>query len=115
MIKRINLTTKKTLSVALTIMFCIATNSQAQSWTPLGSGTNSYVRALCTYNQKLFVGGDFVAANGTQHKRVAIWENNNWYKADSGVTWVSTRCFCIYNGELYAGRDFGVSKRSRGF
>lgn len=84
---------------------------QAQNWTPLGGGVNSYVRALCVFNQKLFVGGDFIAANGTPNNRVAIWDSSNtWIKADSAINWVSTRCFTTYNNELYAGRDFGISK-----
>lgn len=101
---------KNLLFLTLIILMHPILKSQTQNWTPLGSGTNTYVRALCVFNQKLFVGGDFIAAGGSSHNRVATWDNINWSKADSGVTWVSTRNFCIYNNELYAARDFGISK-----
>lgn len=105
-----NFRTIRKLCFNLTAFLSITITSNAQNWTTVGSGTSLYNRAMCVFNQQLFVGGDFVTANGNQSKRVAIWDNTNWIKADSGVTWTSTRCFCIYNNELYAGRDFGVSK-----
>ncbi len=101
----------KTLSQTIIIVLCfISVKVNAQNWNPLGSGANTLVRALCDFNGKLFVGGDFISAGGTPCNRVATWDNNTWAKADSGISWTATNCFAIYNNELYAGGSLGFAK-----
>jgi hypothetical protein len=44
------------------------------SWSPLGSGTNDGVRALCTIDDQLYVGGWFTRAGGHASSGIGRWD-----------------------------------------
>lgn len=75
------------------------------NWTALGTGTNSYVRAIHSYNGNLIAGGDFTMAGSTAANRVAKWDGTNWIAMGTGMN-DYIRAFTVYAGELYAGGAF---------
>ncbi len=64
------------------------------SWTSLGSGMDSPVRALAVFDEDgagpslpaLFAGGAFGSAGGTSALRVARWNGTSWSAAGSGTS-----------------------------
>lgn len=76
-------------------------------WTPLGSGVNSYVRAIHEYNGNLIVGGDFNSASGTSANKIAKWNPNTstWSAMGSGMN-DYVKSATVYNGVFYAGGAF---------
>ena len=70
-------------------------------WVALGSGTNSQVMALTTYNNKLVAGGFFSTAGGVSASHLAQWDGSSW------SNWIRRSRYCIFssfrNGKLYAG------------
>jgi|GEM_PF-6558142 len=78
------------------------------TWSPLGTGMNSYVRAIGSYNGSVIAGGDFTTAGGTPASKVAKWTGSAWTNMGSGMD-DYIRAFQVYNGELYAGGAFGTA------
>jgi PKD repeat protein len=77
------------------------------AWAPLGSGVNSYVRAIHKYNGNIIVGGDFTSASGTPASKVAKWKpsTSTWSAMGAGMNGY-IRALQEYKGELYAGGEF---------
>lgn len=82
-------------------------NCVAQSWLPLGLGTNNTVFAMAadTINNVLYVGGKFTTAGGQTNNYVAKWDGNSWQNIGANF---NARIYYlgIFNGELYATGDF---------
>ncbi|MBK9190635.1 MAG: PKD domain-containing protein [Crocinitomicaceae bacterium] len=76
-------------------------------WTPLGTGVDSYVRAIHEYNGNLIVGGDFNTASGTSANKIAKWNPNSstWSAMGTGMNGY-VKSASVYNGTFYAGGDF---------
>ena len=89
--------------MALTI--CATENSLAQSFTPVGSGTNNRVSAMAVYNGELYAGGWFTTAGGSTANYIAKWNGTNWISLGAGVG-NHVNALAVYNGELYVGGDF---------
>ena len=82
-----------------------------QSWQPVGGGTNALVRALCVYNNELYVGGDFIQAGTTFVHLIAKWDGSNWFEVGNGFTnCTAINSLIVYNNDLYAGGDFCLLK-----
>ncbi len=64
--------------------------------------------ALQVYNNELYVGGDFVNANGMTVNNIARWNGSVWSAVGSGTNG-PVRSFGIHNGELYVGGDFTMA------
>jgi PKD repeat protein len=77
------------------------------SWSSLGTGVNSYVRAIHKYNGNIIAGGDFTSAGGTPANKVAKWQpaSSSWTAMGSGMNGY-IRALQEYKGELYAGGEF---------
>ncbi|MBI3136369.1 MAG: T9SS type A sorting domain-containing protein [Bacteroidetes bacterium] len=77
------------------------------AWTPLGSGVNSYVRAIHEYNGNLIVGGDFTSASGTAANKIAKWNpgSSSWSAMGSGMN-DYVKSAAVYSGVFYAGGAF---------
>ncbi len=78
------------------------------SWHTLGSGLESEVRAIGTFNGNLVVGGATPLAGNAPSTSVAIWDGAAWQAFGSGLggTGSTVRCFAEYNGEFIAGGGF---------
>jgi PKD repeat protein len=77
------------------------------AWSALGSGVNSYVRAIHAYNGNIIVGGDFTDASGTPASKIAKWNpaTSTWSAMGTGMN-DYVKAMEVYNGELYAGGPF---------
>jgi Secretion system C-terminal sorting domain len=71
-------------------------------WVALGSGTNSQVMALTTYNNKLVAGGFFTSAGGVSANHVAQWDGSGWSSIGPGISGI-VYAVASGNGKLYAG------------
>jgi hypothetical protein len=82
---------------------------QSGSWSAVGSGTNTVVRALAVFDGALYAAGDFVVAGGISASRVARWDGANWSALGTGL---NNRAFAAlgYDGpdgpSLYVGGAF---------
>jgi PKD repeat protein len=76
-------------------------------WFPMGTGVNSYVRALGKYNGTIIVGGDFTTANGAPANKIARWNPSSgvWAAMGTGMN-DYVKAIEVYNGGLYAGGPF---------
>ncbi len=64
------------LSVLFTCLFAI---SNAQTWSPVGSGTTfGQVESMCVYNGELYVGGYFNTMGGIPVNSLAKWNGTSW-------------------------------------
>lgn len=89
----------------LLILVVCNQNLFPQSWSPLGSGMNTLVRALYTYNNDLIAGGNFTTAGGNNANYIAKWNGTSWSVLGSGMN-NRVDALTIYNGELIAGGNF---------
>lgn len=101
----------KTKLLIVIIIFAVTTlNLKAQTWSPVGSGTDSNIFCLQTdtVNNLLYAGGEFSSAGGVSTNHIAVWNGINWDSLSSGINgWVNA--LCIYNNELYAGGNFTMA------
>lgn len=83
------------------------------AWSSLGTGVNSYVRAITKYNGNIIIGGDFTTAGAVAASKVAKWDpvSGTWNAMDSGFN-DYLRALIPYKGELYAGGAFTLSGSS---
>jgi hypothetical protein len=86
------------------------------SWAPLGSGTNSNVRALAVLpNGDLVAGGGFGTAGGVPAARIARWNGASWSPLDTGMSRAPGYDFSVNalvllpNGDLIAGGRFSTA------
>ncbi len=56
-----------------------------QTVTPLGSGMNTPVHALASFNGQLYAGGEFTIAGGVSAIGIARWNGSAWAPLTSGV------------------------------
>lgn len=74
----------------------------------IGTGINSStfegVECIAVYNNEVYVGGSFTAANGAPANYFAKWNGTSW----ASVGTVNNRVIAlkVYNGELYLGGNF---------
>jgi hypothetical protein len=76
------------------------------SWSPLGSGMNSFgVNSLTVYDNKLIAGGPFTQAGGIPANYIAAWNGSSWLSLGSGTDgWVLA--LAPFGNELIAGGEF---------
>lgn len=77
------------------------------AWSPLGTGVNSYVRALTKYNGNIIVGGDFTTAGSIAANKIAKWNltTSSWQAMGTGMN-DYVKGLDVWNGKLYAGGPF---------
>jgi len=76
-----------------------------EGWGVFGlGGPDGVVRAGCTFDGAIVLGGDFVAVGGSESPGVAAWTGSAWAPMGAGLT-SSARVFAFaeYGSELYAG------------
>ena len=76
-------------------------------WTPLGTGVNSYVRAIGKYNGNIIAGGDFNTAGGGTANKIAKWNptTSTWSAMGTGMN-DYVKSIEVWNSTLYAGGPF---------
>lgn len=85
-------------------------------WDSLGSGLSGsitasdvmYPHTLCTFENDLIVGGNFLQAGGLNVHGIARWDGTTWYAMGDGFNG-SVYTVTEFNGELYAAGDFTMS------
>ncbi|MFN5181643.1 MAG: PKD domain-containing protein [Bacteroidota bacterium] len=79
-------------------------------WLNLGTGVNSYVRALGEYNGNIIVGGDFTSAGGLTANKIAKWNpsSQTWSAMGTGMN-DYVKSLAVYNGDLYVGGPFTMA------
>lgn len=77
------------------------------TWAPMGTGVNSYVRALTKYNGTIIVGGDFSMAGSIAANKIARFNQTTgvWAAMGTGMN-DYVKGLDVWNGELYAGGPF---------
>lgn len=71
--------------------------------------SSGYPSVAKTYNDELFIGGDFKRINGNKYcNKVARLDSTGWMPLGSGVTNGEVRAMASYNGDLYVGGTFTV-------
>ena len=82
------------------------------SWSPLGSGMETYVNALTVYNGELIAGGLFTTAGGVSANRIAKWNGTSWSPLGSGMNSAVYSLTVFDDGSgpaLYAGGAFSTA------
>ncbi|MBS4028215.1 MAG: T9SS type A sorting domain-containing protein [Ignavibacteriales bacterium] len=77
----------------------------AQTWSPIGDGTNNTVKAMASFYDELYAGGSFTNAGGITVNHIAKWTGNYWQVVSSGLDSEVTSLI-VFNNELYAGGKF---------
>jgi hypothetical protein len=70
-----------------------------------GSGA-SYIGPLCTFNNELYVGGEFDTIAGIPAHCIAKWTGNAWSSLDFPIlspNHTTINAVCEFNGKIYAG------------
>lgn len=76
------------------------------TWHNMGTGTNGFVDAIATYNNKVFAAGAFTIAGGTLVDHIAYWDGIGWQNA--GCINGLIKDLVVFNGSLYACGHFDV-------
>lgn len=101
----------KLLIVSLTAFFtATSVQTNAQTWTPVGAGTDNIIYCLQTdtANNLLYAGGYFTIAGGSSAANIAKWNGTSWDSLGAGING-QIKAMAIYNGELYAGGHFTLA------
>ena len=82
----------------------------SQNWTPLGSGMNGQVLALCVYNNELIAGGSFTTAGGISANYIAKWNGSSWSPLGSMTPHVEawSELVCMLAGPPPGSEDIAV-------
>ncbi len=84
----------------------------SQQWRDVGGGVNGIIYTLKndTISGRLYVGGEFTLAGGTQSDKVAYWDGINWSSIGFGNLFhgfsVYVGSITIFNGDLIVGGHF---------
>jgi hypothetical protein len=78
------------------------------AWSDVGGGFqhgafSNVVRGLIVFNGELFAGGFVDSVGGMLIHKIAKWNGSSWSPAAMDCPISTVNCFCIHNGELYAG------------
>src|SRR4029453_6297717 len=80
-------------------------NPATNTWSQVGTGMNSAVQALKSYNGSLYAGGSFSTAGGVSTGGLARWNGTSW-SAVGGVFNGVVYALEVHNGELVIGGSF---------
>ena len=77
-----------------------------ETWSALGTGTNSFVKALAVYDGILYAGGNFTTAGGVAANHVAKWDGTKWNAVGNGMNGDVDALAVSDYGTLFAGGSF---------
>lgn len=76
---------------------------------PAGGAAGNDVYDFIVFENKLFVGGEFNSIGGVAGREILAFDGENWLNVgDMDCNWV--RALETFNGELFAGGNFGLRK-----
>lgn len=79
----------------------IARRHSYSGWSSLGTGTDSYVKALTVGNSGVYVGGDFLSASGLLYTSgIAYWSHSDWDSLDKGREG-GVNAIAVSGGDVY--------------
>ncbi len=93
---------KKVFFIILLFTVKVSFAQSLTGWNNLGTGLNSSVNAVTSYNGKIIAAGGFSVA-GTNF--IAQFDGTNWLPMGSGFN-DTVYALSVYNGKLYAGGNF---------
>jgi len=80
------------------------------SWSALGSGVNSSVKAIALNGSDVYVGGHFTQAGGNPASYIARWDGSSWHPLGIGVSGGSSirevRAIAVSDSNVYVGGSF---------
>ncbi|GEM_PF-2200272 len=82
------------------------------SWSPLGSGVNSTVRAIAVTDSFVYVGGDFTTAGGMTANYIARWDGTTWSTLGSGSSNgvdAPVHAIAVSGNDVYVGGEFSFA------
>ncbi len=79
-------------------------------WSALGTGVNSSVFAVIARSNEVFVGGDFISADGMTANRIARWDGGAWHTLGDGLN-APVRALAFAGKDVVAGGDFTMAGR----
>src|SRR5438045_1713916 len=68
----------------------------SQNWSAMGTGSNSDVYAMTSYNGELIVAGDFTSVGGISANRIANWNGTTWSSLGLGTNG-TVSALAVYN------------------
>lgn len=82
-------------------------NKTTRQWSAVGAGTDNGIQTFYVKGDYLFIGGDFLTANGLPAGGIARYDtkNNSWYTFGSGTDGSVYAITSAYNG-IFAGGSF---------
>lgn len=78
------------------------------TWSTLGSGMNSTVRALVFDGGTLYAAGNFTTAGGVSANYIAKWDGTAWSALGTGLNWYA-QCLVVSAGTVYVGGEFSYA------
>src|SRR5688572_26566202 len=90
------------LALSASAVTSICQAGTCEEWQPVGGSSNSFVRAMSTFNGDLIVGGDLTAAGGVPTNRIARWDGQSWHALGAGLNG-TVYALTTFNGDLIAG------------
>ncbi len=103
---------KKVILSAILPFFLFVTNSNAQAWYPLGTGTDGQVGSVFNYNGYIYAAGYFLTAGSANTNHIAKWNGVSWSALGLGMDTVTNKqvtTMADFNGALYVGGSFTVA------
>ncbi len=85
-------------------------DSLADAWVNFGANPYGTVHGLYSYNNYLYLLGDFDSIGGIYSSKIASYDGTNWYAfplVNASGGWGVIADAIFYNGNLYAGGNFG--------
>lgn len=92
---------KTKLTLYLLLFIISFKSADAQQWDTVAS-FNSYINALQTFDNKLFIGGDFMKMDGLDSYRSAYYDGVTFTPHATNIQGTGIDDFAVFNNELYS-------------
>ena len=101
------LTLRESLCWAARLFLTVVCGVAGAQWTPLGTGTDADVNAVCVLpSGGIIAGGAFLSAGGGSAPNVARWDGAAWSAMGAGPGFTVNALCVMSNGDIIAGGGF---------